>query len=204
MSPRALKPDVKRNTRSFAFIACLSVLADPLGALSPTGALAQTTETMEASRAKKTHKGRSPAPRAAPPPPASTRAEASVPIACCPPQGSVVRGEPLRQELPNLFRLLRLARVLIRQQHDFPAAMIARSDNERGRACRIAVLGGRLRQLPKRVLVHKHVDHKPGFVEDQILKGDPELLANAARCSVAGDHVVRRHRPCLAVIAAQA
>jgi Predicted periplasmic lipoprotein (DUF2279) len=80
MSSRALKPDVKRNTRSFAFIACLSVLADPLGALGPTGALAQTTEASEASRAKKTQKGRSPAPRAAPPPPASTRAEASAPV----------------------------------------------------------------------------------------------------------------------------
>jgi hypothetical protein len=31
MNPRALKPDAKRNLRPFAFIACLSVLADPLG-----------------------------------------------------------------------------------------------------------------------------------------------------------------------------
>ena len=69
MSPRALKPDVKRNTRSFAFIACLAILADPLGALGPTEALAQTTETLKGSRAKKTQKGRSSAPRAASPPP---------------------------------------------------------------------------------------------------------------------------------------
>lgn len=52
----ALKPDVKRNTRSFAFIACLAIFADPLGALGPTGALAQTAETVDGSRAKKTQK----------------------------------------------------------------------------------------------------------------------------------------------------
>ena len=31
MSPRALKPDVKRNLRSFAFVACIAVLADLMG-----------------------------------------------------------------------------------------------------------------------------------------------------------------------------
>jgi hypothetical protein len=80
MNTSTLKPDAKRNLRPFAIIACLSVLADPLGALGPTGTLAQTTETLEGARAKKIHKGRSPAPRAAPPPPASTRAEASAPV----------------------------------------------------------------------------------------------------------------------------
>jgi Predicted periplasmic lipoprotein (DUF2279) len=72
MNSSALKPDVKRNARSFAFIACLSILADPFGALGPTGAMAQPTETAEASRARKTQKSRSNAPRTAPMPPAST------------------------------------------------------------------------------------------------------------------------------------
>ena len=57
ISPRALKPNVNRTVRSFAFIACLSAMADPLGALGPTSALAQATETLEASRARKAQKG---------------------------------------------------------------------------------------------------------------------------------------------------
>ena len=65
--------------RSFAFITCLSVLADPLGVLSPTWALAQTAETVEASRAKKTQKGRSNAPRTVPPPPTTPRDEGLAP-----------------------------------------------------------------------------------------------------------------------------
>jgi hypothetical protein len=75
----AQQPGVNRSVRSFTFIACLSVLADPLGVLSPTWALAQTTETVEASRAKKTQKGRSNAPRTAPPPPTNTRDEGLAP-----------------------------------------------------------------------------------------------------------------------------
>jgi len=69
----AQQPGMSRSVRSFAFIACLSVLADPLGVLSPTGALAQTTETVDASWAKKTHKGRPNAPRTTPPPPPNPR-----------------------------------------------------------------------------------------------------------------------------------
>ena len=80
MSPRALKPDVKRNLRSFAFIACLAVLADPLGALGPTWALAQTAETLEASRAKKAQKGKSNTPRIRLRHPASTRNEGLAPV----------------------------------------------------------------------------------------------------------------------------
>ena len=75
MSRVPLKPDVNRTVRSFAVIACLSAMADPLGALGPTSALAQAPETSEASRARKAQKGRSSVPRTAPPPPASTRAE---------------------------------------------------------------------------------------------------------------------------------
>jgi len=75
MSRVPLKPDVNRTVRSFAFIACLSAMADPLGALGPTSALAQAIETLEASRARKAQKGRSSVPQTAPPPPASTRDE---------------------------------------------------------------------------------------------------------------------------------
>jgi hypothetical protein len=79
MSPRALKPDGKRNTRSFAFIACLAILADPLGALGPTGALAQTAETLEGSRATKIQTAKSNTPTITPPPPASPRPEGLAP-----------------------------------------------------------------------------------------------------------------------------
>ena len=123
-------------------------------------------------------------------------------VACRPPQSGVVRGEPFRQELPDLLGLLASV-IFLGQQHDLPSAMIAGADDERGRACRIAILGSRLRQLAERFFVHKDVDHEPGLVEHQILKNDAELLANAARCAVAGNHIVCRHCPRLAVIAAQ-
>jgi Predicted periplasmic lipoprotein (DUF2279) len=66
----AHQPEVNRNVRSFAFlIAGLAALAGPLDVLHPTWALAQTIETLEASRAKKARQGKSNAPRTAPPPP---------------------------------------------------------------------------------------------------------------------------------------
>jgi hypothetical protein len=48
--------------RSFALVTCLAILVDPFGALHPTSALAQTTEALEASRAKKARKGEANAP----------------------------------------------------------------------------------------------------------------------------------------------
>jgi hypothetical protein len=77
----AHQPEMNRNVRSFAFlIAGLAVLAGPLGVLHPTWALAQTIETLEASRAKKARKGKSNAPRTAPPPSTGTRDESSAPV----------------------------------------------------------------------------------------------------------------------------
>ena len=52
----ALKPEVNRNVRSFAFIACLAVLAGPLGALDPTGSGADDRDVGSVFRAKKTQK----------------------------------------------------------------------------------------------------------------------------------------------------
>ena len=76
----AQQPGVNRSVRSFAFIACLSVLADPLGVMGPTPARAQTTETVEVSRAKKNQKGRSNAQRITPPPPTNKRDEGLAPL----------------------------------------------------------------------------------------------------------------------------
>ena len=68
--------------RSFAFFACLALLATPLATMGPTGALAQTTkasETPPVARAKKTSKSRSNAPPVTPPPLPVTRPEGLAP-----------------------------------------------------------------------------------------------------------------------------
>ncbi len=83
MRPRAFQPEVSRKVRSFAVLAWLAVLASPLGGLGPIAALAQTTGPSEASpmaRGQKAQKGRSNAPRTAPPPSNTTRNEGLAPV----------------------------------------------------------------------------------------------------------------------------
>jgi len=68
-------------------------------------------------------------------------------IARRPPQRRILRREPARQQLPDLFGLLHRARILTRQQHDLKAPMRAWPDDIGGRARRIAELRRRARQL---------------------------------------------------------
>jgi len=79
----AQHPEVNRNVRSVAFIACLAVLAGPLGALQPAPALAQSRGASEASSVspgKKAQRAKSHSRRSTPPAPASTPDEGLAPV----------------------------------------------------------------------------------------------------------------------------
>jgi hypothetical protein len=71
---------VIRSVRSLAFIACLSLLASPLGVLSPASALGQTPVASSVSRVKKIQERNPNALRATPPGPVSMGSESAPPV----------------------------------------------------------------------------------------------------------------------------
>ena len=105
------------------------------------------------------------------------------------PEVAIRGGEPAGEELPDGLGLLHGAGVFVGEEHDLPAAMVAGSDDVRAGAGGFAELGGGGGEFREAMGVHADVDDEPGFVEDQVLPGDAELLADLAGSAVGADEV---------------
>src|SRR3546814_13264118 len=83
-----------------------------------------------------------------------------------------------RQQLPNLFLGDHLRGIFARKEHDLPALEVTRAANERGGACRIAILHGRRGQ--RHVISDKGIDDPPRFIELEVLQLKASCLAGGA------------------------
>src|SRR3546814_3214263 len=83
-----------------------------------------------------------------------------------------------RQQLPNLFLVDHLRCIFARKEHDLPALEVTRAANERGGACRIAILHGRRGQ--RHVISDQGIDDQPRFIELEVLELEAHGLPDGA------------------------
>ncbi|MNH16779.1 hypothetical protein D3C79_764280 [compost metagenome] len=108
-----------------------------------------------------------------------------------------VRGDPRRQQFPDLVQALQVLHGLMGQPHELPAAITWPARNHGGRPRRVAPLAD-VWHIQLHAWLGLQVDHQPVFLEAQVLPVDAALAADQAIGAIGTDHVACLHLPFLA------